>query len=129
MEILLLSMKFKNLISWSPICAPLILLLASMNLASPAFTIMYRSIESGHPWWTPRIRVNGSDRRQFILILDWLLVHATLIMFINFSPCANFCKPEKITSQSNLSKVLRKSKYITQKVVYSVYLTHWLCHK
>ena len=128
-KILLLSTKFTNLISWSPISVPLILLFKSMKLTSLQFTIMYRSIESGHPWWTPRIRVNGSDRRPFILILHWLLVHATLIMFINLSPYANFCKPEKITPQSNLSKILMKSKYIIQKSVCSVYLTQRLCHK
>ena len=31
------------------------------------------------------------------------------------SPYPNFCKEEKIKSQSTLSKVLRKSKYIIQK--------------
>ena len=68
-----LSAKFNILISWSPICTPLILLRASiklMKLASSSAEIMYNSTESGHPWKTPRIRINGSHRKPFILRLD-----------------------------------------------------------
>ena len=43
------SAKFTNLISWSPICTPYILLLASMKLASTSATIIYSTNESGHP--------------------------------------------------------------------------------
>ena len=57
--------------------------------------IMYTSIESRHPWQTPRIRVNRSNRRTFILILDWMLVNATFIIWMNLSPYSNFCKAEK----------------------------------
>ena len=49
-----------------------------MKLASTSAVIMYNSIESGHFWRIPRIRVKGSDRRPFILILDWSLVRTQL---------------------------------------------------
>ena len=125
----LLSTKFTILISWSPICIPLILLSVSTKLASTSAEIMHNSIESGYPWRTPRIRVKRLDRRPFILILHWMLVYATLIMRMDFSPYRNFCLVEKIKSQSNLSMFLRKSKYIIQKGFYSVYLTHRLCQE
>ena len=60
--------------------------------------IMYTSIESRHTWQTPRIRVIGSNRRPFILILDWMLVNATFIIWMNLSPYLNFCKAEKTIS-------------------------------
>ena len=46
---------------------------------------MYNSIDNGHPYQTPCIRVKGSDRRSFVLILDWMLVNATLIIRMNLS--------------------------------------------
>ena len=46
---------------------------------------MCNSNESGHSWQTPCIRVKGSDRRPFNLILDWILLNATLIMGMNLS--------------------------------------------
>ena len=88
------SAKFTNFISWSPICTPLILLSATMKLASTSAALNYNTDESGHPWWTPRIRVKGSDRRPFILILDWMLVYATSIAWMNFSPYPAFCKTD-----------------------------------
>ena len=57
-----------------------------MKLASTLVTIMYNSIKSGRPWQTFHLKVKKSDRRSFILILDWVLVNATLIMSINLSP-------------------------------------------
>ena len=77
----LLSAKFTILMSWHPNCIPLILLIsiALMKLASTSAAILYNSMESRHPWQT-NIRVKGSERRQFILILDSILVYATLIM-------------------------------------------------
>ena len=48
-KMVVLSAKFTILISWSPICIPLILLLELMKLASTAATIMYKSIENRHP--------------------------------------------------------------------------------
>ena len=119
------SAKFTNLISWSPICIPLILLLASMKLANTQATIIYNTIEGGHPWRTPCIRVKGSDRRPFILILDWMSVYATLIMRMNLTPYPIFCKSEEIKSQSTLPKTLR----ILQRGFYSVYLIYQLNHK
>ena len=62
------------------------------------------------------IRIKGSDRRQFILILDSILVYATLIMWMNLSPFPNLRKAEEINS------TLR----ILQTDFYSVYLTHQL---
>ena len=52
-----------------------------------------------------------------------MLVYGTLIICMNLSPYQNLCKVEKIKSQSTLSKFSIKSKYITQKGFYSVYLT------
>ena len=46
------SAKFTILISWSPVCIPLILLLALMKLASTSAAIMCKSIENRHPWQT-----------------------------------------------------------------------------
>ena len=113
------SAKFTILISWSPISISLILLLTLMKLASTSAAIMYKSIENRHPWQTSRVRVKGSDRRPFILILDWILVYTSLTMWMNLSPYPNLCKAEKLKSQSTLR--------ILQKDFYSVYLTHQLC--
>ena len=101
------SAKFTNLISWSPICTPLILSSASMELASTSAALIYNTDESGHPWRTPCIRVKGSNRRPFISILDWTLVYATLIVRMNFSPYPTFCKTENAKFQSTLPKALR----------------------
>ena len=60
------SAKCIILISWSPICIPLILLLALMKLTSTSVAIMYKSIENRYPWQTSCVKVNGSDRRPFI---------------------------------------------------------------
>ena len=119
------SAKFTNLISWSPICIPLILLSASMKLANTYATVICNTIESENRWRTPCIRVKGSDRRPFILILDWMLVNTTLIMRMNLTPYPNICKSEEIKSQSTLPKTLR----ILQRGFYSIYLTYQLHHK
>ena len=71
-----LSVKFTTLISWSPICLPLILFSALMRLASTPAAILDNSMESRHPW-RAHIGVKGSDRRSFILILDSILVYAS----------------------------------------------------
>ena len=117
------SAKITVMISWSPICILLVLLSTSMKLASASAAIINNSIERRHPWRIPHIRVKRSDRRPFISILDWMLVYATFFMRMNLSPYSNFCKAEKIKSQSTLSKALGKSKDI-KKGFYSVYLTH-----
>ena len=120
-KMVVLSAKFTISISWSPICISLILLLALMKLASTSAAIMYKSIENRHPWQTSRVRVKGSDRRPFILILDWILVYTSLTMWMNLSPYPNLYKAEKLKSQSTLR--------ILQKYFYSVYLKHQLCNK
>ena len=71
-----LSVKFTILISWCPICIPLILLSALMRLASVSAAMLYNSMESRHPWRT-HIGVKGSDRRPFVLNLDSMFVYAT----------------------------------------------------
>ena len=81
-------------------------------------SLRYKSMESRHTWWT-HIRVKRSDRRSFILILDYILVNAFLNMWMNLSLYPNLCKAEKIKSTLRIS----------QKDLYSVYLTHQLCHK
>ena len=114
------SAKFTILISWSPICIPLILLLPLMKLASTSAAIMYKSIENRHPWETSRVRVKGSDRRPFIWILDWILAYTSLTMWwVDLSPYPNLRKAEKLQPQSTLG--------ILQKDFYSVYLTYQLC--
>ena len=115
------SAKFTVLISWSPICIPLILLLALMKLANTSAAIMYNSMENRHPWQTSRERVKGSDRRLFILLLDWILVYTSLTMWMDLSPDPYLCKAEKLKSQSTL-RILHKD-------FNSVYLTHQLCNK
>ena len=117
-KMMVLSVKLTILMSWSPICIPLIFLSASVKLASTSSKILYNSMESRHPWHT-NIRIKGSDRKPFILILDSILVCATLIMWMNLSPCPNLHKEEKIKA------ILR----ILQKDFYSVYLTQQLCRK
>ena len=72
----ILSVKFTILISWSPICVPLILLSALTRLASTSAAILYHSLDSWHHCWTDKW-VKESDRRPFILILDSILVYAT----------------------------------------------------
>ena len=41
--------KIYCLISWCPICAPLIFVSASMKMASISAAVIYNSMESGHP--------------------------------------------------------------------------------
>ena len=105
-KMVVLSAKFTILISWSPICILLFLLWASMKLSSTSTAICTKSIESGNPSWILPIRVKGSDRRTFILILDWMLVYATLIMWMNLSPCQNFCKTENQSNSKGFEKIL-----------------------
>ena len=124
-EIVMSSPKFTHLISWSPICTPFVLLSASMKVESTSAALIYNTNESGHRWRTLCIRVKGTDRRPFVLILDWMSVYPTLIIQINFSPYPNFCKTEKTKSQSTLTKTLK----ILQRGFYLVYLTHQLHHK
>ena len=120
-KIVVSSAIFTILISWPPICIPLILLMALMKLASTSSTIMYKSIENKHPWQTSRVKLKRSDRRPFILILDWILVYTFLTMWMNLSTYPNLCKAEKLKSQSALRML--------QKDFYSVYLIHQLCNK
>ena len=89
-----LSVKFTILISWSPICIPLILLLALMRLASTSVAVLYNNLDSWHHWQT-HIGVKGSNRRPFILILDSILVYETQT-WMNLSPYSNLCKAKKI---------------------------------
>ena len=105
-KMVVLSAKFTILISWSTICILWFLLWASMKLSSTSTAICIKSIESGNPSWILPIRVKGSDRRPFILILDWTLVYATLIMWMNLSPCQNFCKTENQSNSKGFEKIL-----------------------
>ena len=90
-----------------------------MKLASTSAALIYNTDESGHPWRTPCIRVEGSDRRPFILILDWMLVYATLIVRMNFSPYPAFCKTEKAKAQSTRPK----ASSIFQRFLFSLFDT------
>ena len=51
-KMVVLSVKFTIIMSWSPICIPLILLLALMRLASTSAAILYNSLGSWHHWQT-----------------------------------------------------------------------------
>ena len=112
-KIVMLSAKLTILISWSPICTTLILLLALMKLASTSVAVMYNSMENRQPWQTCQVRVKGSDKRPFILVLHWILVYASSTMLMNLSPYLNLWKAEKLKSQWILN--------ILQKDFYSVY--------
>ena len=112
-KMVVLSAKFTILISWSPICIRLVLLLALMKLPITSAAIKYKTIENRHPWQTSRVRVKGSDRYW------WILVYTSLTMWVNFSPYSNLCKTERLESQSTL-RILRKD-------FYSVYLKHRWC--
>ena len=75
-KMMVLSVKFTILISWSPICIPLILLSALMRLASTSAAILCYSLNNWHHW-RAHIGVKGSGRRPCTLILDSILVYAT----------------------------------------------------
>ena len=75
-KMVVLPAKFTILNSWSPICIPLILLSGLMKLASTSDAVLYNSMESKHPWRI-HIRVQGPDRKPFILVLDSILLYAT----------------------------------------------------
>ena len=75
-KMVVLSVTFTIVISWSPICIPLILSSALMRWASTSATILFNSFESWHHW-RAHVRVKGSDRRPFILILDSMLAYIT----------------------------------------------------
>ena len=75
-KIVVLSVKFTNLMSWTTIYISLILLSALMRLASTSAAILYNNLDSWH-YWRTHIGVKGSNRRPFILILDSILVYAT----------------------------------------------------
>ena len=115
-KMMVLSVKFTILISWSPICIPLILLSALMRLASISAAVLYNNLDSWHYWQT-HIGVKGSNRRPFILILDSILVYATSNVneFVSISEVMQ-SKKDKTTPR------------ILQKDFYSVYLTHQLWH-
>ena len=75
-KMVVLSLKFTIIISWFPVCIPLILLSALMRLAGTSATVLYNNLEILHHWRT-HIGVKGSNRTPFILILGLILVYAT----------------------------------------------------
>ena len=103
-KMVVLSSKITILISWSHICIPLIILSALMKLESTLAAILYNSIGSRHPWWT-NVRIKGSDRRPFILIIDSILVYATLMMWMNLSLQMQ-SKRDKINSKETTERFL-----------------------
>ena len=100
-KMMVLSAKFTILISWSPIWIRLILLSELIKLASTSAAIMYNSIDSTH------IRVKGSDRSRFILILDSIM--ACVNKFVSISKLM----------QSRKDKI--NSKNITEKFLFSLF--------
>ena len=118
------SPKLTILISCSPICIPLILLLALIKLTSTSAAIMYDSIENKHPCQNPPVRVNRSNRRLFTLILDWLY------WCMHFQP---FVYISKLT-ESRKVKIPIKSRDITEKFLFSLFdttfmqqIVEWVC--
>ena len=73
-QMMLSSAKFTILISWSPIYISLIFISESMNIVSNSAAMMHSNNEKGQPSRNHWIMVKESDRRQFTLILDWILV-------------------------------------------------------
>ena len=65
--------------------------------------------------------MKGSDRRPFILILDWILVYAFGTMWMNLSPYPNLWRAEKLKSQSIL-KIIRK--IFSQFIWHILYVTN-----
>ena len=50
------------------------------------------------------IRIKRSDRRPFILVLDWILVHATSIIGINLSQDHTYKGQNKITKNKLVTR-------------------------
>ena len=73
---------------------------------------MYKRIDGGRPWWTPRIRLKVLDRRSFILILDSMLVNETLTSLFQ-----------------TFTKKKRQNLNLLNQSFYSAFLTHQFCHK
>ena len=71
--------KFTTLASCSHVCPPLILISLPMTMASSSAAVIHNSIESGFPWRTPHIRLNGADRKPFILVFYSILLYTTSI--------------------------------------------------
>ena len=107
------SAKLTILISWIPICTPFTLFSAIMKLASTTAAIIYSSIKRGHPCRTPRIMLKGSDSRPFIFIIDYYHLY-------EFFTISDFFQCQKDEVQSKRSKALRKSRDITDKLLFSL---------
>ena len=102
---------------------------------------MYNSIDNGHPYQTPCIRVKGSDRRSFVLILDWMLVNATLIIRMNLSRhlSQTFAKQKRknlkqlyqrflfsLFDTSIMSQIVARVQYV--KLFYLLIVVDWFSH-
>ena len=86
------------------------LLSALMKLASTSAAILYNSIGGIHTWQT-HTKVKGSDKRQFILISDSILVY-------NFNHVNEFVPISKLM-QSRNDKI--NSKNITETFLFSLF--------
>ena len=67
-------------------------------------------MESKHSWWN-NISIKESGRRLFILTLVSILVYATLIMWMNFSPYLNLWKVKEIRSTPRILQILQIKGY------------------
>ena len=54
---------------------------------------------------SPHIRLKGSDKKPFILILNWVLVNATLIIRMNLPPNTSFCEEKR----QNLNQIYQRN--------------------
>ena len=101
-KIVISSAQFAISMPWSPICISLILLATLIKLTSTSAAILSNSTESWHPWQT-HIRVKGSDRRPFVLILDSTLVYVN--EFVSISELMESRK-DKINSNDTTERFL-----------------------
>ena len=118
MLMVMLSAKLTILISWSPICIPLILSLVLMKLASTSAAIMYNSMENKHAWQTHQVRVKGwQEAFYFNFRLD---IGVCIFNHVNeFVSISDFKESRKV-------KILIYSKYITERFLFSLLDTSFI---
>ena len=72
-----------------------------MKFSSTSAILTYNSIESWHSCRTSSIRAKGSNKRPFLLLLDFILVNTTSILWMNRLQRRTFAK-QKIKNCSQI---------------------------
>ena len=117
--------KFTILISWSPICIPLIFVPGSMKIANTSVTIMHHNIENGQPCRDLQMNTKELDiltiYSYFRLEIDGShLSHVNeFILVIELTEKNEI--PEKLKSQATRSNALTKAKEITARGLSNVF--------